>query len=230
MFFISFISKDNSLRNALNEQFRQNDAWNYSVFSSLDDALAAWSDALPPIIVWDSQTAFAKEDVIDFFVMRLEDMQPNPLLIVLGDVPPIVEKSGVTEKISKPFRLGYLISRLQFYQRILQKEPDVTLQLGDWIFEPREHRLVLKNNDLVIKLTDKEVSVLEYLYTAGDFVSREELLASVWGYGAKIDTHTLETHIYRLRKKLMTEHDGKKDVFVSDGGGYKIEDSWIKNE
>lgn len=226
MFFIGFISADEALRHALSEQLRQNDQWQHTVFSSLEDALAAWSDALPPLIVWDTETAPATDDMLDFFAMRIEDKQPNPLLIVLGDAPKVIETAGVTEKLMRPLRLGYLLTRLQFYQRVLQQSPDVAWPLGPWRFEPRAHRLIPNDSGEPVKLTEKEVAVLEYLYAADAPVTRDELLAAVWGYESKIDTHTLETHIYRLRKKLMEGHETKTDVFATEEGGYRIDASW----
>ncbi len=226
MFFIGFISDDKPLRHALTEQLRLNEEWQHTFFSSLDDALAAWSDALPPLIVWDAQSAPAKEDVLDFFAMRLEDKKPTPLLLVLGEVPIAIEKAGVTEKLSRPLRLGYLIARLQFYQRLLQQAPDVSWTIGPWLFEPRAHKLTLNGQEESVKITDKEVAVLEYLHAAQGPVSKDELLASIWGYETKIDTHTLETHIYRLRKKLMDQTLNKMDVFSTEDGGYQIDASW----
>ena len=120
MFFVGFISADEDLCHALAEQLSQDDQWQHTVFSSLEDALAAWSDALPPLIFWDAETAPAKDDMLDFFAMRLEDKTPNPVLLVLGDAPQVIQKEGVTETLSRPLRLGYLLTRLSFYRRILQ--------------------------------------------------------------------------------------------------------------
>lgn len=226
MFFIGFISADEPLCHALSEQFSQEDQWHHAVFSSLEDALAAWSETLPPLIVWDSETAPAKEDVLDFFAMRLEDSRPKPLVLVIGKQSEAIDALEVTEQLTRPLRLGYLLTRLQFYQSVLSQSPDVKWSLGPWQFEPRARRLVPSETEGPVKLTDKEVSLLEYLYAAKAPVSRDELLASVWGYDSKIDTHTLETHIYRLRKKLMDGHEDKADVFVSEEGGYSIDPSW----
>lgn len=226
MFFIGFISDDPALRHVLSEQLKQNNQWQYTVFSSLEDAVAAWSDALPPLIVWDAETAPAKDEMLDFFAMRLEDKQPHPILMVIGEAPDAFKEDNIAEEISRPLRLGYLLARLQFYQRLLQQAPDVAWSLGPWLFEPRAHRLVAKETGEAVKLTDKEIAVLEYLYAAQDPVSREELLASVWGYDSKIDTHTVETHIYRLRKKLMDDQAMPKDVFTTEGRGYQIDPSW----
>ena len=73
-----------------------------------------------------------------------------------------------------------------------------------------------------IRLTEKETSILKYLYRSGDkVVSRELLLHEVWGYNAGVTTHTLETHIYRLRQKIEKE-PSNAELLVTETGGYKL--------
>src|SRR2546425_9889205 len=73
-----------------------------------------------------------------------------------------------------------------------------------------------------VRLTDKETAILRYLYRAGQRpVSRETLLQEVWGYNSEVTTHTLETHIYRLRQKV--EKDAASPaILVTEAGGYKL--------
>jgi DNA-binding response OmpR family regulator len=72
-----------------------------------------------------------------------------------------------------------------------------------------------------IRLTDKETNILKYLYRAGGkVVSREELLTEVWGYNAGVTTHTLETHVYRLRQKI--EPDPSARLLMTEAGGYRL--------
>ena len=74
-----------------------------------------------------------------------------------------------------------------------------------------------------IRLTEKETNILKYLYRAGAKpVSREELLTEVWGYNAGVTTHTLETHIYRLRQKIEPE-PGQARLLLTDAGGYRLQ-------
>jgi DNA-binding response OmpR family regulator len=73
-----------------------------------------------------------------------------------------------------------------------------------------------------VRLTDKEAHILRYLYRAGSKpVSREELLAEVWGYNAQVSTHTLETHMYRLRQKI-EPNPAKARLIVTELGGYRL--------
>ena len=73
-----------------------------------------------------------------------------------------------------------------------------------------------------MRLTEKETAILKYLYRAGDrIVTREVLLSEVWGYNSGVTTHTLETHIYRLRQKI--ERDpSQAELLVTESGGYKL--------
>jgi DNA-binding response OmpR family regulator len=73
-----------------------------------------------------------------------------------------------------------------------------------------------------IRLTEKETAILKYLYRAGDrIVTRDVLLSEVWGYNSGVTTHTLETHIYRLRQKI--ERDpSHAELLITEAGGYKL--------
>jgi DNA-binding response OmpR family regulator len=227
MLFLGLISPDAALCHALSEQLKQGEAWQSAQFASVEDALAAWSGSLPPLIFWDAQMAPIHDEMASFFAARLNQMTPASLLLVLGEAPERLVKSYVTESFQRPLRLGYLLTRLQFYQRVVQQAPDVTLMLGPWAFSPRTRKLVREGQTEPAKLTDKEAALLEYLYAAETPVSREELLGAIWGYDASIDTHTLETHIYRLRRKLMEDVDDRPDIFTTeDSSGYQIHPSW----
>ena len=73
-----------------------------------------------------------------------------------------------------------------------------------------------------VRLTEKEAAIIKYLYRAGDkVISRDTLLEEVWGYNSGVTTHTLETHVYRLRQKI--ERDpSKAEILVTESGGYKL--------
>ena len=232
MFFLGLISPDASLCHAVSEQLKQAAGdWQQASFATLEDALGAWSDALPPLILWDVEDAPASDELATFFAVKLAQQKPAPMLLVLGDkLPAAIEGHGVTEGFTRPLRLGYLLTRIQFYQRMLQQSPDKSFDVGPWHFAPRARTLTPQaQGGEAIKLTEKEAALLEYLCAASGIVPRDELLASIWGYDSNIDTHTLETHIYRLRRKLMeSQPEETTDLFISDQGGYKINLDWQK--
>ncbi|HAX92098.1 MAG TPA: hypothetical protein DCY07_07845 [Rhodospirillaceae bacterium] len=227
MFFVGLITADAPLSHAISEQLKPGGMdIHHAIFGALDDALGAWGERLPPILFWDSKTAPATDEMADFLVSRLSTMRPEPLLLALGDMPAVVEKWGVTEHFVRPLRLGYFLGRVQFYQRQLQQSPDVAMRVGDWIFAPRLRQVAHFENGEIVKLTDKETALLDYLWQARAPISRDELLAALWGYEANLDTHTLETHIYRLRRKLMPPAFEGEDIFQTQQGGYQIHPSW----
>ena len=89
-------------------------------------------------------------------------------------------------------------------------------------FQPAAKMLEATDGNKV-RLTDKETSILKYLYRSGaKSVSREELLTEVWGYNAGVTTHTLETHIYRLRQKIEPD-PGNARLLMTDPGGYRLQ-------
>ena len=116
-------------------------------------------------------------------------------------------EAGANDYVAKPFRIGVLLARLRAQLRQHDQSEDAVFHIGPYIFQPGAKLLVDKSGaSRKIRLTEKEASILKYLYRAKDKpVARETLLNEVWGYNAGITTHTLETHIYRLRQKIRSE-------------------------
>jgi DNA-binding response OmpR family regulator len=100
--------------------------------------------------------------------------------------------------------------------------PEGTRPLGPYSFDAAAKRLVERGGARTVRLTEKEVAMLELLWhAAGAVVPRDALLAQVWGYQAGLSTHTLETHVYRLRRKI--ERDpARAELLVTEVGGYRL--------
>jgi len=129
--------------------------------------------------------------------------------------------SGANDYITKPFRLGVLLARLRAQLRQFELSDDAVFQVGPYSFKPAAKMLV-RGDNRKIHLTEKETAILKYLYRVGDRpVSREVLLDEVWGYNAGVTTHTLETHIYRLRQKIESR-PGETALLVTEPGGYRL--------
>ncbi len=130
--------------------------------------------------------------------------------------------SGANDYITKPFRLGVLLARMRAQLRQHEKSVDAVFTIGGYTFHPSSKLLHDVETSEKVRLTEKETAILKYLYRAGDkVVAREVLLDEVWGYNAGVDTHTLETHIYRLRQKI--ENDPSRAVLlVTESGGYRL--------
>jgi len=130
-------------------------------------------------------------------------------------------ESGANDYVTKPFRLGVLLARLRAHLRQHEHSEDAVLQIGPYVFRPNIKMLVDEAANKKIRLTEKETAILKYLYRASEAVGRDTLLGEVWGYNAGVTTHTLETHVYRLRQKI--ERDpSKAELLVTDQGGYRL--------
>ena len=130
--------------------------------------------------------------------------------------------SGANDYVTKPFRLGVLLARLRAQLRQFEQSEDAVFTIGPYLFRPAAKLLVIEDKNRKIRLTEKETAILKYLYRAGDtVVGRDTLLGEVWGYNAGVTTHTLETHVYRLRQKI--EHDpSNAEILVTEPGGYRL--------
>jgi DNA-binding response OmpR family regulator len=129
---------------------------------------------------------------------------------------------GANDYIAKPFRLGELLARLRAHLRQHEHSEDALIPIGPYVFKPNVKMLVDEKANKKIRLTEKETAILKYLYRAEQrAVGRETLLGEVWGYNAGVTTHTLETHVYRLRQKIEKD-PAKAQILVTDAGGYKL--------
>lgn len=138
--------------------------------------------------------------------------------------------SGASDYIAKPFRLGELFARLQSHLDQHEKREDASYMIGNYRFHPHQRFLRTSDEENKIPLTDKEASILKMLYRAnGDIIKREDLLQKVWGYSDKIVTHTLETHMYRLRHKLESYSNGRQYLITVPGMGYYLDRKGIKS-
>ena len=129
--------------------------------------------------------------------------------------------SGANDYVAKPFRFAVLLARIRAQMRQHDASEDAVFTIGPHTFRPSS-KILLSPKGNKVRLTQKETAFLRYLYRAGQRpVSRETLLQEVWGYNSGVTTHTLETHIYRLRQKI--ERDpSNAELLVTDVGGYKL--------
>jgi DNA-binding response OmpR family regulator len=129
--------------------------------------------------------------------------------------------SGANDYVTKPFRFAVLLARIRAHLRQNEHSEDAVFRLGPYSFKPSA-KLLLCEDNRKIRLTEKETAIIKFLLRAGEqIVSRDVLLHDVWGYNAAVTTHTLETHVYRLRQKI--ERDpSNAEILVTEGGGYKL--------
>ena len=130
--------------------------------------------------------------------------------------------AGANDYVTKPFRFAVLLARIRAHLRSHEQSEDAVFSIGPYEFRPAA-KVLVDSKDRKIRLTEKETNILKYLYRArAKPVSREELLTEVWGYNAGVTTHTLETHIYRLRQKIEPE-PGQARLLLTDAGGYRLQ-------
>ena len=130
--------------------------------------------------------------------------------------------SGANDYVSKPFRLPLLLARIRSQLRQFEMSDDASFPVGPYSFRPAVKMLVDEARQRKVHLTEKETAIVKYLYRVGDRpVPRDQLLDEVWGYNAGVTTHTLETHIYRLRRKIEASPDAPS-LLVTEPGGYRL--------
>ncbi|NGM23129.1 response regulator transcription factor [Roseomonas stagni] len=131
--------------------------------------------------------------------------------------------SGANDYIAKPFRVSELMARLRAQLRVFDNSEDAVFTVGPYTFRPSAKLLLEAARNRKIRLTEKEAAILKYLYRAGGRpVGRQILLNEVWGYNSAVTTHTLETHIYRLRQKIEPDPSNAR-LLVTEGGGYRLD-------
>ncbi len=129
--------------------------------------------------------------------------------------------SGACDYIAKPFRTSELLARLRAQLRNFDRSEQVVFPVGPYTFRPAKKLLLDAAKNRRIRLTDKETAVLKFLYRSDAAVNRQILMHEVWGYNSTVTTHTLETHIYRLRQKIEVD-PAHPSLLVTEGGGYRL--------
>ena len=139
-------------------------------------------------------------------------------ILILGDTG--AARHPEDEPVARPVRLGTLLSRIDSHWT--QDADAQVLALGPYEFVPAEQLLRDVATGAVIRLTELERKLLSYLAaTDGGLIDRDQLLENVWGYNVGADTHTVETHIWRLRQKIETD-DPESRFLVTEAGGYRL--------
>jgi DNA-binding response OmpR family regulator len=131
--------------------------------------------------------------------------------------------AGANDYIAKPFRLNELLARVRAQLRVFDNSEDAVFIIGPYSFRPSAKLLLEGARNKKIRLTEKEAAILKYLYRSGGKpVGRQILLNEVWGYNSAVTTHTLETHIYRLRQKIEPDPSNAR-LLLTEGGGYRLD-------
>ena len=123
--------------------------------------------------------------------------------------------------IKKPFSLNQLLKKIKtntLLPRIRRRE---CINFKEYSLYPIKKEIIINNINKTIKLTEREVEIIKFLYqNPSGIVTKEDLLEKVWGYSAEATTHTIETHIYRLRQKV--EQEGGSQLIITENNGYRL--------
>jgi DNA-binding response OmpR family regulator len=144
-----------------------------------------------------------------------------PILIMAAAGEGAAASPEADDYLPKPFRLNDLLGRLRAQLARSERGGAAIVMIGPYTFRP-DIKLMVDNGDgRKVRLTDKEAAILQFLHRAGRVIDRDTLLGEVWGYNAGVTTHTLETHVYRLRRKI--ERDpARAEILVTEAGGYRL--------
>lgn len=154
--------------------------------------------------------------VIDDDENKIQQYKGLPIILLSSH--DIIASSEVLF-IKKPFNLRAFLEKLGAYVKIFENSPDFILSWGEYTLLVPKKEIYNQHTQKYIKLTEKEVEILKYLYkNKNKIISKTELLENVWGYNPEISTHTIETHIYRLRQKV--ESSSKDNLIRTIDGGY----------
>jgi DNA-binding response OmpR family regulator len=208
--------------------------------SSLAEQLAAEGEYAPVEAGTCAEArARAKEGLYEFMILDVglpdgdgrklcrefrEDSITSPIILLTAadsDFDTIEGlEAGANDYVTKPFRFAVLMARVHAHLRSHEQSEEAVYRIGPYTFRPSA-KLLLDTGGKKIRLTEKETNILKFLYRSGDTVARDTLLHEVWGYNPAVTTHTLETHIYRLRQKIES-NPGQAQILVTESGGYRL--------
>jgi DNA-binding response OmpR family regulator len=222
---VLIIDDDTDLRQALAEQFDDEDGFVSVGAASAAEGLALAASAKPAAIVLD--VSLPDMDGIEACRKLREQGVKAPIILLTGAAREEADQvngldAGANDYVLKPFKFSVLLARIRAHLRSHEASEDAVYRIGPYEFRPGM-RVLIDPAQKKIRLTDKEASILRYLYRSGEKpVGREELLREVWGYNANVTTHTLETHIYRLRQKIEPDAQAPK-LLITETGGYRLQ-------
>lgn len=220
---ILIVDDDTDLRESLAEQLELHEEFATEQVGDASEALQHCKEARVDLVLLD--VGLPDMDGREACKLMRKANFKGPVIMLTGqdgDADTILGlESGANDYVTKPFRFGVLLARIRAQLRQHEQSEDAVFSIGQYTFRPSA-KLLTNEAQSKIRLTEKETSILKYLFRAGEkVVSRDVLLHEVWGYNAGVTTHTLETHIYRLRQKI--ERDpSNAEILITETGGYKL--------
>jgi DNA-binding response OmpR family regulator len=222
---ILIVEDDETLRNLLAEHLDETNEFVVTPVPDIEgaDRVLADEDAHFDAIILD--IGLPDGDGRDYCARLRRNGHSMPIIMLTGAVEEtdVVRglDSGAVDYVAKPFRAAELLARLRAQLRVFDRSEQVVFPVGPYTFRPAKKLLHDAAKNRRIRLTDKETAVLKFLYRSEAAVNRQILMHEVWGYNSAVTTHTLETHIYRLRQKIEAD-PAHPSLLVTEGGGYRL--------
>lgn len=220
---ILLVDDDDDLRVTLAEQFALHDEFAIAQAETAAKALSHVKGERTDLAIMD--VGLPDMDGREAVKQMRRNGFRSPIIMLTGhggDADTILGlEAGANDYVPKPFKFAVLLARVRAQLRQHEASEDAVFSVGPYTFAPSS-KLLTSARGSKVKLTEKETAILRFLYRAGQkVVPRETLLQEVWGYNAQVTTHTLETHIYRLRQKIEQEPSAAT-ILVTEPGGYKL--------
>ncbi len=220
---ILLVDDDDDLREALAEQLVMTEDFEVFEADCGTAAMGRVKEQLYDLIILD--VGLPDTDGRELCRLMRKQGVKAPVLMLTGhdsDADTILGlDAGANDYVTKPFKFPVLLARIRAQLRQHEQSEDAVFTLGPYTFKP-SMKLLVTDDDKKIRLTEKETNILKFLYRSTEgVVARDTLLHEVWGYNAGVTTHTLETHIYRLRQKIEPDPSNAR-LLVTESGGYRL--------
>lgn len=220
---ILLVDDDGDLREALAEQLMMIDDFDVYEAESGHDGIERAKGEMHDLVILD--VGLPDMDGREVCRLMRKGGVKCPVIMLTGhdsDADTILGlDAGANDYVTKPFKFAVLLARIRAQLRQHEQSEDAVFAVGPYSFRPGTKMLV-DDAEKKIRLTEKETNILKFLYRAGGrTIERDTLLREVWGYNAGVTTHTLETHIYRLRQKIEPDPSNAR-ILLTETGGYRL--------
>lgn len=220
---ILLVDDDDDLRDALSEQLIMTEDFDVFEAENGHNAMESAKEQLYDLVILD--VGLPDTDGRELCRLMRKQGVKCPVLMLTGndsDADTILGlDAGANDYVTKPFKFPVLLARIRAQLRTHEQSEDAVFNLGPYTFKPA-YKMLITEDEKKIRLTEKETNILKFLHRAPEgVVARDVLLHEVWGYNARVTTHTLETHIYRLRQKIEPD-PGNARLLVTESGGYRL--------
>ncbi len=220
---ILLVDDDNDLRETLVEQLDLYEEFDVSQADTAAKGVQAVRTGIVDLLVMD--VGLPDMDGREAVKLLRKGGFKAPIIMLTGhdtDSDTILGlEAGANDYVTKPFKFAVLLARIRAQLRQHEQSEDAVFTVGPYTFKPSQ-KLLTDARGAKVRLTEKEAAIIKYLYRSdGKVVTRDTLLEEVWGYNSGVTTHTLETHVYRLRQKIERDPSNAQ-ILVTESGGYKL--------